>query len=96
MRVVVDINIIVSALIVTTGNPATIIDAWLAGEFTLLTCAEHLDELHSTLQKPSVSERIKPHKASGLVNDSRSWPRVLTSCRLLSVPAIPMTITCSP
>jgi uncharacterized protein len=68
MRVVVDISIIVSALIVTTGSPAAIIDAWLAGEFTLLTCAEHLDELHSTLRKPSVSERIKPHKAGRLVN----------------------------
>ena len=68
MRVVVDINIIVSALIVAIGNPAVIIDAWLDGKFTLLTCAEHLDELRETLQKPNLAELIKPHKAGRLVN----------------------------
>src|SRR5215469_801331 len=68
MRVVVDINIIVSALIVGIGNPAAIIDTWLDGKFTLLTCAEHLDELRETLQKPNLAELIKPHKAGRLVN----------------------------
>ncbi len=38
------------------------------GKFTLLTCAAQVDELRSTLQKPRVSERIKPHKAGRLVN----------------------------
>jgi len=37
MRVVLDTNIIVSALIATAGKPASIIDAWLEGRFTLLT-----------------------------------------------------------
>lgn len=70
MRVVVDINIIVSALIVPTGsNPAAIIDAWLDGKFTLLTCAAHVDELHATLNKPRIADRIKPHRAGRLVNN---------------------------
>ena len=68
MRVVLDTNIIVSALIATTGNPVAIVDAWLSGEFTLLTCAAHLDELRTTLQKPRVAELVKPHKAGRLVN----------------------------
>ena len=33
-----------------------------------LTCAAHVDELRSTLQKPRVAELIKPHKAGRLVN----------------------------
>src|SRR5215472_4725765 len=66
MRVVVDINIIVSALIVAIGYPAVIIDAWLDGKFKLLTCAEHLDELRETLR--NLAELIKPHKAGRLVN----------------------------
>jgi predicted nucleic acid-binding protein len=37
MRVVLDTNIIVSALIAPAGKPAAIIDAWLDGKFTLLT-----------------------------------------------------------
>jgi uncharacterized protein len=68
MRVVLDTNILVSAMIVPSGKPAGIIDAWLDGRFTLLTCAAHLDELRSTLQKPRVAELIKPHKAGRLVN----------------------------
>lgn len=52
MRVVLDTNILVSALIAPAGYPATIYNAWEQGQFLLLTCAEHLDEIRSTLQKP--------------------------------------------
>lgn len=68
MRVVLDTNILVSALITFKGNPAAIYDAWQSGKFTLLTCAGHLEELRATLQKPRVSDLIKPHKAGRLVN----------------------------
>jgi len=68
MRVVLDTNIIVSALISSGGKPAAIVGAWLDGKFTLLTCAMQLQELRATLQKPRVAELIKPHKAGRLVN----------------------------
>jgi hypothetical protein len=71
MRVVLDTNIIVSALLAPAGKPAAIIRIWLDGKFTLMTCAAHVDELRSTLQKPRVSERIKPHTAGRLVNQVR-------------------------
>ncbi|HUQ95456.1 MAG TPA: putative toxin-antitoxin system toxin component, PIN family [Bryobacteraceae bacterium] len=83
MRVVLDVNIIVSALLAPAGKPAAVMRMWLDGNFTLLTCAAHDDELRSTLQKPRVSERLKPHKAGRLVNqikrfaeDVASLPRV--------------------
>jgi putative PIN family toxin of toxin-antitoxin system len=68
MRVVLDTNIIVSALLAPAGKPAAIIRVWLDGKFTLLSCAAHVDELRATLQKPRIAERIKPHKAGRLVN----------------------------
>ena len=68
MRVVIDTNILVSALIAPAGKPAAIIDAWLDGEFTLLTCATHVGELRSTLHKPRVADLIKPYRAGRLVN----------------------------
>jgi putative PIN family toxin of toxin-antitoxin system len=71
MRVVLDTNILVSALMIQTGNPAAIYSAWQEGHFTLLTCAEHLDELRATLRKPAIAERIKPYKAGGLVNEMK-------------------------
>ena len=65
---ILDTNIIVSALIAPAGKPAAIVDAWLDGKFTPLTCAAHVDELRSTLQKPRLAELVKPHKAGRLVN----------------------------
>jgi len=73
MRVVLDTNIILSAIIAPAGKPAAIIDAWLDGKFTLLTCAAHVDELRSTLQKPRVAELVKPHKAGRLVNQIKRF-----------------------
>lgn len=71
MRVVLDTNILISALIVSVGSPAAIYRAWAEGRFTLLTCAEHLDEVRATLRKPSIAERIKPYKAGALVNQMK-------------------------
>ena len=71
MRVVIDTNILVSALIAPAGKPAAIIDAWLDGEFTLLTCATHVEELRVTLHKPRVAHLIKPYNAGRLVNQVR-------------------------
>lgn len=62
MRVVLDTNILVSALISPAGNPAAIYTAWEDGRFTLLTCAEHLQELRATLRKPRVARLIKPYR----------------------------------
>jgi uncharacterized protein len=68
MRVVIDINILVSALIVPTGQPAAVIRLWLDGKFALLTCATHVDELRATLHKPRIAELIKPYRAGRLIN----------------------------
>lgn len=83
MRVVLDTNILVSALMAQLGHPAAIYRAWQEGYFTLLICKEQLDELRVTLHKPAIAERIKPYKAGRLVNqlkklaeDIGSLPRV--------------------
>ncbi len=68
MRVVLDTNILVSALIAPAGKPAAIYNAWVKGKFTLLTCAAHLDELLATLEKPHVAELVKPYQAGRLLN----------------------------
>lgn len=86
MRVVLDTNILVSALIAPAGNPAAIYNAWEQGRFILLTCAELLDELRGTLQKPRIADLITPHRAGRLVNqikklgeDVSKLPRVKRS-----------------
>jgi uncharacterized protein len=86
MRVVLDTNILVSALLVQTGYPAAIYRAWHEGHFTLLTCSGQLDELRATLRKPALAARIKPYSAGRLVNELAelaetigSLPRVVRS-----------------
>lgn len=71
MRVILDTNILVSALIAPAGKPAAIVDAWLDGKFTLLISHAQADELRATLSKPKVAALIKPHRAGRLVNQIR-------------------------
>jgi hypothetical protein len=79
MRVVLDTNILVSALISPAGHPAAIYDAWEDGKFILLTCAEQLDELRATLQKPRIAELIRPHGAGRLVNQIKELAEEISS-----------------
>jgi uncharacterized protein len=68
VRVALDTNILISALLLSSGHPATIYEAWLAGRFTLVTCDEQIRELRAALSKPALAERIRPHRAERLVN----------------------------
>jgi uncharacterized protein len=77
MRVVLDTNILISALMIGSGHPADVYLAWHEGRFTLLTCREQLDELRATLRKPALRERIRPHLAGRLVNDLKQLAEVL-------------------
>jgi len=71
MLVVLDTNILLSAMIAPAGTPALIYYAWMEGRFTLLTCAHQLEELRAVLQRPRISERIKPYTAGRLVNQMK-------------------------
>jgi hypothetical protein len=79
MRVVLDTNILISTLLLSTGHPAEIYRAWLGGRFTLLTCPGQLNELRATLRKPALAERIRPYKAGRLVNELKHLATVITA-----------------
>jgi len=54
--------------LLSTGAPAAIYEAWIAGRFTLVSCDEQMDELRATLAKPALRVRIRPYRAGKLVN----------------------------
>lgn len=83
MRVVLDTNILVSALLVQLGHPAAIYRAWREGGFTLLICAEQLDELKATLHKPAIAARIKPYNAGRLVNELKGLAEIIGALPLV-------------
>jgi uncharacterized protein len=55
MRVVLDANVIVSALINPQGTPAQVFDAWRAERFQLLLSQAILEELGRVLRYPKVA-----------------------------------------
>ena len=79
MRVVLDVNILVSALIGDAGMPALIYQAWEDGLFIQLSCSEHIAELRATLRKPRVAALIRPHRAGRLVNDVRKFAHIIVA-----------------
>jgi uncharacterized protein len=69
MRVVLDTNILISALISHSGPPNRIYDAWRGKRLALLTCAEQMIEVREVTRRIAVAVRIKPSEAGRLVND---------------------------
>ncbi|WP_428377549.1 putative toxin-antitoxin system toxin component, PIN family [Lichenicoccus sp.] len=72
MRLVVDTNILVSALLAGNSLPAQLIVLWRQGRFDLLTAPVQLDELRRVTRYPRIRERLAPALAGRLVNDLRT------------------------
>ncbi|MBN8733146.1 MAG: putative toxin-antitoxin system toxin component, PIN family [Acidobacteria bacterium] len=68
MRVVLDTNILVSALISPKRAPAFIHDCWEERRFTLLNCGEQTAELRDTFRKPKVAALTRPHRVGRQMN----------------------------
>lgn len=71
MRIVVDTNVLISALLVETSLPAYLILLWRQGRFDLLTASEQLDELMRVTRYPKIRARLSPALAGRLINELR-------------------------
>lgn len=58
-RVVLDTNVLVSGLMGTKGAPRQVLDAWLDGEYTLVTSLYLVDELVHVLQYPHIADQLR-------------------------------------
>lgn len=58
MRVVLDTNILLSAMLSPKGAPAQIVEAWEENLFTLAICPELLAELRDVSQRPFFRARL--------------------------------------
>ena len=76
MRVVLDTNILLSAMLSPRGAPARIIDAWKRNLFTLTLCPELLAELRDVSQRPFFRARLRADIAERLAASLRD----LASC----------------
>ena len=68
MLVLLDSNILLSALLKAGTPPATIVDQWLEGRFKLLTCQQQIDEIRIASRNPKFRERLQPRQVGVLMN----------------------------
>lgn len=59
LRATLDTNVFVSGLISRQGAPREIIDAWAAGDFTLVTSPYLISELRRVLTYPHITSRLR-------------------------------------
>ena len=71
MRLVVDTNILVSALLSATSLLAHLLVLWRQNRLVLLMADEQLEELRRVTRYPKIRERLPPALAGRLINDLR-------------------------
>ena len=72
MRLVIDTNILISALLSDRSLPSHLIVLWRAGRFDLLTSVEQVDELMRVTRYPKIRQRLPPTLAGQLINEPRN------------------------
>lgn len=77
MRVVLDTNILISALITSVSPSAQVFALWRSRRFDLLTCAQQLEEFARATRYPQVRARLLPAVAGALLNRVRERAMVL-------------------
>ena len=69
VRIVLDTNVLVSALISREGQPGRLLDALKRGDFTLVTSAYQIEELKEVLRRDRLKPYIRAEEASDLISN---------------------------
>jgi putative PIN family toxin of toxin-antitoxin system len=69
MLVVLDTNVLLSALISPHGAPDAIYRAWRAAKFEVVTSLVQLDELRRASRYPKLQAVLQPHRVGTMVNN---------------------------
>lgn len=69
MRVVLDTNVLLSALISPHGAPDNLYNAWRASQFELVTSTAQLDELRRVSRYPKLKAILPAHRVGAMVNN---------------------------
>lgn len=69
MRVVLDTNVLLSALLSPHGLPDTLYRAWQKDRFDLVTSATQIDELRRASRYVKFKDVLQPHRVGTMVNN---------------------------
>ena len=71
LRVVLDVNVLISAFLSPQGTPAAVVSAWRDGRFDLVASPNLLRELEEVTVRPHLADRIDQHDLSSVFTDIR-------------------------
>lgn len=71
MRVILDTNVLIAALMTLGSPPDRLYRAWHAGQFTLVSSELQIDEIRRVTRRAGVKLHISPAEAGRMVNDLR-------------------------
>ena len=69
MRVILDSNILLSALISPHAPPHRIYQAWRKDVFELVTCFEQIEEIRRASRYPKFKNILQPHRVGLMLNN---------------------------
>ena len=81
MRVVLDTNILLSALMVRGTPPDRLYEEWRHGRFQLASTERQIDELRQVVRRPFFVARLKASEVGRMINDIR---RLAVMCNTLT------------
>ncbi len=79
MRVVLDTNVLISALLQDRSLPFQLVALWRQGRIALLTSDEQLDELRRVTRYPKIRARLNPAVAGRLVNELKQVATIIAN-----------------
>lgn len=77
MRVILDTNILIGALLTQGTPPEQLYTAWRDGRFDLLSCRTQLEEVREVTRRLAISVRIRASEAGHMVNSIRSLAQMV-------------------
>lgn len=83
MRVILDTNVLLAALISPHGPPDALYRAWRAGQFELVTSEVQLEELRRVSRYPKLKSILPAHRIGTMINNMQ---RAIVLTKLPSLP----------
>jgi hypothetical protein len=89
LRIILDTNVLISALIVPGGAPSYLYQCWRKGSFTLIASEEQLDEFRRVTRYPRLERFLSPAAAGTMVNEVRALAELVGPLPRVEVSADP-------
>jgi uncharacterized protein len=77
VRVILDTNVLLSAVMKRDSVPARLLQAWRDGRFELVSCETQLAEVRDVSRRPVLRTRLRSNYVGTLVNEIRNLASIM-------------------